>query len=302
LTIIHLHGTVLMASRRLLYCMLVISVFTAVGNETVFSREHEPVTIIEDSLFSSTLHRFVQYRAVVPAPCDTCGLRAGLLLLHGYGGDHRSWTSSVNLKEIALSFHLVIITPNGHDSWYVNSATDSLNRYDDAFVTELLPAVMRIFSIDSSKLGVAGFSMGGFGALSLGLHHPDRFRFIGALSASLDVPMGMPDLARNDRLGLKPSLESAFGKDSAAWITRDPVACLMTMDSASVPYLYLATGISDEFRLRISLYHAFIDFLTTRHVAYEFHETPGRHNWAYCQQEIGPLVKRMMSLFTTNKR
>jgi putative tributyrin esterase len=285
---------------RLLHCILAVLALTAAIGGTAVSHENEPVTVIEDSVLSPALHHVLQFRAVVPAPCDTCGKPAGLILLHGFGGDHRSWTSSVNLREIAGTFHIVIITPNGHDSWYVNSATDSLNRYDDAIIRDLLPAVTRLYHIDSSKVGVAGFSMGGFGALSLGLHHPDKFRFIGALSASLDVPMGMPDLGRNDRLGLKPSLEAAFGTDPAGWPSHDPVTCLKGMDSPSVPYLYLATGISDEFKLRISLYHAFADFLTSRRVAYEFHETPGRHNWAYCQQELGPLVKRMMALF--NKR
>jgi putative tributyrin esterase len=287
-----------MGSPRLLYCILIGSVLTTVKYECVFSRGSDSVSVIEDSLYSSAVHHFMPYRAVVPTRCDTCGLRAGLILLHGFGGDHRSWTSSVDLKELALSFRIVIITPNGHDSWYVNSLTDSLNRYDDAIVNDLIPTLVHNYGIDSSRIGVAGFSMGGFGALSLGLHHPDKFAFIGALSASLDVPMGIPDLARNDRLGLKPSLVAAFGSNPARWPSRDLVTLLHSMDSASVPYLYLATGIHDEFRLRVSLYHAFIDFLTSRHMAYEFHETPGHHNWAYCQQEIHPLVKRMMTLFS----
>jgi S-formylglutathione hydrolase FrmB len=132
--------------------------------------------------------------------------------------------------------------------------------------------------------------MGGFGALSLGLHHPKQFVFIGAFSASLDVPLGIPELERNNRGELRQSLEQAFGTEPSLWRAGDPGARLRDMDSASVPYLYLANGIRDEFPLRLSLYRAFADMLRENRFAYEYHETPGRHNWEYCRQEIGPCV------------
>ena len=68
------------------------------------------------------------------------------------------------------------------------------------------------------------------------------------------------------------------------------------MDSASVPYLYLANGIRDEFTLRLSLYRAFADMLREHRFAYEYHETPGRHNWEYCRQEIGSCVRTFLRI------
>jgi putative tributyrin esterase len=191
---------------------------------------------------------------------------------------------------------LVIITPDGRNSWYVDSATDSLARYDDAIVTTLLPAVIRKFHIDSARVGVAGFSMGGFGALSLGLHHPAEFVFIGAFSASLDVPLGIPALERNNRGELRQSLEQAFGTDTSQWAARDPRTLLLGRDPASLPYIYLATGIRDEFTLRLSLYREFADMLRANQFAYEYHETPGRHNWGYCRQEIGPCIRTFLRI------
>jgi putative tributyrin esterase len=257
--------------------------------------------VLEDSVYAPALHRHLLYRAVVPRSPGLTQHRAALFLLHGFGGDHRSWTSSVDLTSIVDSTGLVVITPNGENSWYVNSATDSLDRFEDAIVTTLLPAVTGKFHIDSARVGVAGFSMGGFGALSLGLRHPAQFVFIGAFSASLDVPLGIPDLERNNRGGLRQSLEQAFGTDPSEWPAGDPRTYLHGRDSASVPYLYLATGIRDEFTGRLSLYRDFADILRENRFAYEYHETPGRHNWAYCRQEIGPCVRTFLRIIESAK-
>jgi S-formylglutathione hydrolase FrmB len=192
--------------------------------------------------------------------------------------------------------HLVIITPDGRNSWYVNSITDTLDRYEDALIHDLLPIVIHRFHIDSTKTGVAGFSMGGYGALSLGLRHPDAFRFVGALSASLDLPLGIPDLERNGRGGLRASIEHAMGTDPLAWSAFDLRERLQTLDSASAPYLYLVTGIQDEFLLRLSLYRSFAESVRERGITYEFHESPGRHTWAFCEQEIGSLIRRFLSI------
>ena len=168
---------------------------------------------MEDSMYSPALRRHLLYRAVLSRTHDLSRRHPGLFLLHGFGGDYRSWTSSVDLPHIVDTTDLVIITPDARNSWYVNSVTDSLARYEDAIVTDLLPSVVRKFHLDSTKIGIAGFSMGGFGALSLGLHHPKQFVFIGAFSASLDVPLRIPELERNNRGELRQSLEQAFGTD-----------------------------------------------------------------------------------------
>jgi putative tributyrin esterase len=253
-------------------------------------------TFIEDSVFSPALKRNVAFRAITPGNLNPAHPRPALLLLHGYGGNHTSWSSSIDLVSIVDTLQLVILMPNGDDSWYVNSAADSNDRYEDALISDLLPALVQRFGLDTASMGVAGFSMGGFGALSLGLRHPRVFAVAGAFSASLDVPLRIPELERNNRGYLRESLERAFGTDTTRWRACDPVTTLLTLDSATIPYLYLVTGIQDEFTARISLYHDFSDFLRNRNIAYEYHETPGHHNWAFCRQEIGPFIRRMLEI------
>ena len=246
----------------------------------------------EDSLYSVSLHRMMHFRVCLPALEPAGRHYPTILLLHGFGGNYRNWTDLTGVGNLALLDTLLIVTPDAEESWYVNSFTDSTMKYEDAIVNDLLSYVCAKYPADNRHLGVAGLSMGGYGALTLGLRHPGVFRFIGDLSGGLDIPFVIPDLEKYGRGGLRPSLTRAFGTDTTGWAAVAPERLAGTIDSAHAPYIYMATGIQDEFRLRLPLHRALADLLRSRGLRYEYHETPGRHSWDYWAREIGPLLGR----------
>lgn len=85
-------------------------------------------------------------------------------------------------------------------------------------IVEELPAVIAgHFSADASRAGVCGHSMGGHGALTLALRHPDRYRSVSALApivAPTQVPWG------------RKALRRYLGDDPAAWAGHDACALL----------------------------------------------------------------------------
>jgi S-formylglutathione hydrolase len=81
--------------------------------------------------------------------------------------------------------------------------------------SELFDLVRDSFPVDASRCGIAGHSMGGHGALTLGLKHPDRFRSISAF-APISSPMRCP-------WGEK-ALAGYVGPDRAAWAEYDATA------------------------------------------------------------------------------
>jgi putative tributyrin esterase len=253
-------------------------------------------TVTEDSLYSPRLHRTMHYRVLVSDPSEEAMAHPTLVLLHGYTGNHRNWTDLTRLRDVVAGRHIVIVMPHGENSWYVNAVSDSAGPYEDALLTDLLPAVIRNFPIDTTRMGIAGLSMGGYGALSLGLRHPHTFRFIGSLSGSLDVPFLIPDLERNGRAGLKASLEHIFGRDTTFWAAHAPFRLAASMPASDAPYFYLANGIQDEFTRRLYLYRDFADLLHSRSLRYEYHETPGRHSWDYWEQEIPGVIQRFLEI------
>jgi S-formylglutathione hydrolase FrmB len=123
----------------------------------------------------------------------------------------------------------------------------------------------------------------------------DSVYFIGALSASLDVPFLIPDLERNGRAGLRSSLETIFGRDTSRWASHAPFRLAMAIRKEDAPYLYLANGIQDEFALRLPVYREFANLLRSRGLPYEYHETPGRHSWEYWGQEISGVLHRFLA-------
>jgi putative tributyrin esterase len=253
-------------------------------------------TVTEDSLYSARLHRTMYYRVLVSDPDANGQPHPTLVLLHGYTGNHKNWTDLTKLRDVVTGSPIVVVMPHGENSWYVNAVSDSAGPYEDALLMDLLPAVIGRFPIDTTRMGIAGLSMGGYGALSLGLRHPHTFHFIGALSGSLDVPFLIPDLERNGRTGLKSSLEHIFGRDTTFWAAHAPSRLAASIPASEAPYFYLANGIQDEFARRLSLYRDFADLLRSRSLRYEYHETPGRHSWEYWDQEIPGVIHRFLQI------
>ena len=105
------------------------------------------------------------------------------------------------------------------------------------YVTEELPALIAAqFPADAARQGIMGHSMGGHGALTIGLTHPDRYRSVSAFApivAPSRVPWG------------EKALGGYLGDDRAAWRRHDAVALIE--DGARVPALLVDQGDADPY-------------------------------------------------------
>jgi len=106
-----------------------------------------------------------------------------------------------------------------------------------SYVERELPEVIaENFPADMSRQGITGHSMGGHGALTIGLRNPDRFRSISAFSpivAPSQVPWGEKALGRY------------LGDDRATWREYDAVALIE--DGARAEHLLVDQGTADTF-------------------------------------------------------
>jgi len=106
-----------------------------------------------------------------------------------------------------------------------------------SYVTRELPALIaKEFPADMARQGIFGHSMGGHGALTIALKHPDRFR-----SASAFAPIVQPSTAGWSR----PALEKYLGSDTAAWRAYD--ACALVEDGARFTEFLIDQGTADGF-------------------------------------------------------
>lgn len=84
-------------------------------------------------------------------------------------------------------------------------------------IEELTALIAAEFPTDMSRQGIFGHSMGGHGALTMALKHPERFK-----SCSAFAPIVQPSTADWSR----PALEKYLGADMQAWRAYDAVALI----------------------------------------------------------------------------
>lgn len=105
------------------------------------------------------------------------------------------------------------------------------------YLTDELPAIVaQHFPADMARQSIMGHSMGGHGALTIALRHPERFRAVSAFApivAPSQVPWG------------EKALTGYLGPDRAAWRRHDAVALIE--DGARVPAMLVDQGSGDSF-------------------------------------------------------
>ncbi|MBA3669083.1 MAG: S-formylglutathione hydrolase [Sphingomonas sp.] len=106
-----------------------------------------------------------------------------------------------------------------------------------SYVTDELPALVAAhFPVAMDRQGITGHSMGGHGALTVALRHPDRFKSVSAFApivAPGQVPWG------------QKALGAYLGPNPAAWRKHDAVALIE--DGARLPELLVDVGTADPF-------------------------------------------------------
>lgn len=254
---------------------------------------------VETVRFESKLvGRMLPYNVVLPPLYDAPGSRAVrypvLYLLHGLSGDSGDWVSDrAHLAAHAAAYRFIIVTPEGRDGWYTDSATVPAEKFETYILEELIPDVERRFRALTTRdaRAVAGLSMGGYGALKFGVKYPERF----ALAASLSGAFDAATWDQNDPNLLafvKPSIGRAYGAlDSPTRAANDLsklIEALPPERIASLPFLYLDCGTED---FLINSNRALSALLLKRKIPHEFRQLPGRHNWPYWDAQVQEVLK-----------
>ncbi len=140
--------------------------------------------------------------------------------------------------------------PGDSDSWdfgvaagfYLDATEEPWSRHYRMYsylVRELAEVVEANFAVDPKRQGIFGHSMGGHGALTIGLKHPDRFRSISAF-APISAPMHCP-------WGQK-AFTGYLGPDRDRWRQYDACELVRSLSTVSGrPPLLVDQGLADPF-------------------------------------------------------
>src|SRR5271165_5907293 len=147
-----------------------------------------------NALPSKILARRVPYCIVLPASFDANKTKHFPILyaLHGLGDNEQffphsgMWNLVEDMQEKGQLKEFLVATPDGGASFYINSK-DGKDRYEDFLLQEFFPFVEKRYRVAPGRghRGIAGISMGGYGALHLAFRHPELFVSVSAHSAAL---------------------------------------------------------------------------------------------------------------------
>lgn len=190
-------------------------------------------------------------------PQAASGLRPVLFCLAGLECNEQTFAMKAGAQQHAAQHGLLLVMPDtsprgtgvaeADASWDFGTAASFYLDATEApwrthwrmasYLTQELPGLVAAqFGADLGRAGILGHSMGGHGALTLGLKHPSLFRSVSALApiaATLHGPWG------------QKALRGFLGEQQQAWRAHD--ACELVKAGARTSSILVDQGLSDKF-------------------------------------------------------
>jgi putative tributyrin esterase len=216
-----------------------------------------------------------------------------LYLLHGADGHYTDWLTRTNIADYAAQYRMIVVMPEGNNGWYTDSASVATDKYETYILKELIPDVQKRYRTIESRYGrgIAGLSMGGYGAIKFGLKRPDMFAFVGSMSGALAAASWTEDDLKNLK-SIRDSVFSVFSPMGSETRKANDIyeiaRGLSAARVAALPYIYLDCGTED---FLVGLNQQFAALLREKKIPHEYRELPGDHNWAYWDQQVPEVLK-----------
>lgn len=253
-----------------------------------------------------------------------------LYLLHGLLQNYTVWPM-LGAAHYLAKYDMIIVMPDAGNSWYVNwseSFNNELNNWEDFIIYDLIHTIDETFNTIPSREGRAinGLSMGGYGAITLGLRHPSMFSSIGSHSGALGFARNsrtqleaggepqrntIPAPLENDRDENVSDLIKIPGftmqheryPDGIAFNTveesnlYDPFELITRIPPRMLPHIYLDCGLQDGL---MGVTQEFAAVLMGNNIPFSYSQTPGEHRPSYWSRELSQSMAVQYSVLERN--
>ncbi|WP_028548255.1 alpha/beta hydrolase [Paenibacillus sp. UNC451MF] len=214
-----------------------------------------------------------------------------IYLLHGMHGSEAHWllkggaelTLNRMMQEGSLRKSIVVFPSDGgyglgtfYMNWY-----DGTGQFEDYLIYDLLPEIDKHYRTipDRAHRVISGLSMGGFGAFSLSLRHPELFGAAASLSGAMtSTGLISVQYARSDISRMIGPLHGPYAQQYDLQKLADTQ---LTNDQR--PALYFNCGTEDYLYSMNAAYHEHLDRIGYQH---EYEEFSGEHTWDYWTQHL----------------
>ena len=244
-----------------------------------FSCSVMAATIDTIKVYSPSMKTDVNVLVIAPDGAHRAGAHYPVLyLLHGHSGNEYSWIGvQPKLPQMAERDGVIVVCPDGKNSWYWDSPVNPKMRYETFVAKELIDYIDAHYATlaDRSGRAITGLSMGGHGALWLAIRHQDRFGAGGSTSGGVDIRPFPKNWNMEDALGPRD-------QNPARWDAYTVINLVDTLQNGSLA-LVVDCGYQDFFfEVNNSLHQK----LLARHIDHDFLVRPGVHNAPYWNNSL----------------
>lgn len=223
--------------------------------------------------YSNAMKKNIKAVVITPDNYATANNLPVVYLLHGYSGNYADWiTKAKGFESAADLYNMIIVCPDGNNSWYWDSPSDEKYKYETYVSGELVKWVDSKYKTikDRSGRGITGLSMGGHGAFYLAFKHQDVFGAAGTMSGGVDIRPFPNNWDMSLRLG-------KYAEQPERW-EKNTVINMLHLLSPNALALMIDCGTEDFFyKVNENLHQQ----LLYRNIPHDFVSRPGAHNWAY---------------------
>ena len=225
-------------------------------------------------VFAAKMNRPITTVVIVPEQyyADAGSRWPVLYLLHGAWGSYRDWPTKARLDKMATQYGMMIVCPDGQDSWYWDSPVQPDFQFETFISKELVSYIDTHYRTRATRTqrAITGLSMGGQGALWNAWRHPDVFGACGSMSGGLDITK-FPDKWRmNERIG-------NYADNQQRWTDFSLMSLLPNLKPGQ-QHIIIDDGDKDFFyEVNVTMHEE----LLKRGIDHDFIIRPGAHSWDY---------------------
>lgn len=198
-----------------------------------------------------------------------------IYLLHGYSDNSAHWLRMTAIERELVRQPVAVILPETDNAFWLNTHT-GWNYFD--YLTQELPALCKnLFPVSDRREDtmIAGFSMGGYGALHAALNKPEQYGFCAAFAPAVELwtllerqdwPMKVQWLV-GDRESFLKSDENLY-------------CALEKQQTQTMAKMKITVGESDVLKDQSD---RLVQKMAQLHLPVDYEPVPGNHDWYFAE-------------------
>lgn len=216
--------------------------------------------------------------------------------LHGAGDNHTAWADKGHgdAGHLAEQFEVILVCPDGGQSWWFDSDPQHLlYTHVSREVVAWADSSLRTIPKKEAR-AIAGLSMGGHGALWIGLQNPDTFGAIGSMSGGVDLR----PFAKSGSWNLRQMLGDDSPGNAKTWEDHSVVPLATRVAQPGKQLIMMDCGTEDFF---LNVNRDLHRVLLEKKIPHVYTERPGVHDWPTWRAAVVPQLQAFSDYFATAK-